>query len=168
MQVYFYPFSRAFSGHSGSGNACFSVLEHFLELSLQWFSSILFWSVLFFQNSCQSTLDLLDWFSNFCILRTNPPLCVSSTLTLYSQHYWSLNVCGGSFPNQAVLKISKYQLGVLQSTSILTASTQTQHQIPRVKSSVPRDCSSPHFRRQSKVQVVTWASDLPAIDLRFP
>ena len=53
-------------------------------------------------------------------------------------------------------------------TSILTLPTWRQHQIPQVKGSVLNLLTQPHIRCQSQVQVVTCASDQPAIIQRFP
>ena len=75
-------------------------------------------------------------------------------------------MCGDCFPTPS--NSLQHRLGVLPFNSILTLSTRKQHQIPRVKGSVPRDCLSlpllpplTYFRCHSKAQGVTCASNQP-------
>lgn len=72
---------------------------------------------------------------------------------------------GSEFPHQQA--ILQHQLGILQSTLILTLK---QCQIPQGLSSIrltPPGPSIPNFTHQSKVQVVPSASNQLATDQKF-
>ena len=96
--------------------------------------------------------------------KISPPvyhlLLTNKFLTLLN----TTSVCG----QYSTRRNSATPAGVLQFSSVLTLSTQSSHQNPHVKGSVPQDCTPLHFRCQLQVRVIICASNQLLINQRFP